>query len=337
MSLTDRPPPASSSSSALVLSASREVDPLLKDLSEKKQSFRRSVVSLAAELKEVRGRLASQAQSFARETLTRQEAESRAKKMEEEINILQKNLEQKNWQIQASTSTAEKYLREVDDLRCKLSATQATADASAETAQAVQMQCLELIKELNEKSKSLKEHEDCISKLKEQLNLLQKDLQARASSQMQLKHQVLRIENDIRQALAKEFDEEVSPMRFKKIVELLSVKDQEIAKMRDDIKTMSAHWELKTKELESQLEKRQRADQQLKKRVTKLEFCVQEARAKLRMMGERQDETLKEIRDKLASKQNGTSSNENPNFWEKSGFKIVVSMSMLVLVLFTKR
>lgn len=49
-----------------------ETDPLLKDLNEKKQSFRRNVVSLAAELKEVRSRLASKEQSFAKETLTRQ-------------------------------------------------------------------------------------------------------------------------------------------------------------------------------------------------------------------------------------------------------------------------
>ena len=52
--------------------AGRDVDPLFKDLNEKKQSFRRNVVSLAAELKEVRGRLASQEQSYAKETLTRQ-------------------------------------------------------------------------------------------------------------------------------------------------------------------------------------------------------------------------------------------------------------------------
>ena len=50
----------------------RENDPLLKDLNEKKQSFRKNVVSLAAELKEVRNRLASQEQSFAKETVTRQ-------------------------------------------------------------------------------------------------------------------------------------------------------------------------------------------------------------------------------------------------------------------------
>ncbi|KAK4476767.1 hypothetical protein RD792_015927 [Penstemon davidsonii] len=48
------------------------VDPLLMDLNEKKQSFRRNVVSLAAELKDMRGRLASKEQSFAKETQTRQ-------------------------------------------------------------------------------------------------------------------------------------------------------------------------------------------------------------------------------------------------------------------------
>ena len=50
----------------------REIDPLLKDLNEKNQSFRRNVVSLATELKDVRSRLATREQSFVRETLTRQ-------------------------------------------------------------------------------------------------------------------------------------------------------------------------------------------------------------------------------------------------------------------------
>lgn len=61
--------PSSSSTSSV---AAREVDPSLQDLNEKKQSFRRNVVSLAAELKELRSRLSSQEQSYARETLTRQ-------------------------------------------------------------------------------------------------------------------------------------------------------------------------------------------------------------------------------------------------------------------------
>ncbi|CAA2960556.1 Hypothetical predicted protein [Olea europaea subsp. europaea] len=48
------------------------VDPLLKDLNEKKQSFKRNVVSLASELKELRNRLSFQEQSFSREILNRQ-------------------------------------------------------------------------------------------------------------------------------------------------------------------------------------------------------------------------------------------------------------------------
>ena len=53
-------------------SSARELDPLLKDLTEKKQSFRRNVLSMAAELKDVRNRLASREETIFRETLTRQ-------------------------------------------------------------------------------------------------------------------------------------------------------------------------------------------------------------------------------------------------------------------------
>ena len=63
--------PSSSASSSSSVSVN-EFDPLLKDLNEKKQSFRRNVVSLASELKQVRSRLASQEQSYVKETLTRQ-------------------------------------------------------------------------------------------------------------------------------------------------------------------------------------------------------------------------------------------------------------------------
>lgn len=332
-------------------SSEREVDPLLKDLSEKKQNFRRNVVSLAAELKEVRSRLASQEQTFARETLTRQEAETKAKNMEDEISRLQKILEEKNGQIEESTSTAEKHLKELDDMRSQLSATKATADASAASAQSAQLQCLALLKELDGKNTSLKEHEVRVNRLGEQLDLLQKDLQVREFSQKQLKDDVLRIEHDIMQAITKagaskdcelrKILDEISPKNFEKINKLLTVKDEEIAKLRDELRIMSAHWKIKTKELELQLEKHRRADQELKKRVLKLEFCLQEARSqtrKLQRMGERRDKALKELRDQLATKQQGGDlGSEKHNFWESSGFKVVVSMSMLILVLFSKR
>lgn len=341
--------PSSSSSSSSV--SAREIDPLLKDLNEKKQSFRKNVVSLAAELKEVRTRLASQEQCFVKETLTRQEAEMKAKNMEDEICKLQETLEERNGQLQASASTAEKYLMQLDGLRSQLAATKATADASAASAQSAQLQCLALVKELDEKNSSLKEHEDRVTRLGQQLDNLQKDLQARESSQKQLKDEVLRIEQDIMQAVAKagvnkdcelrKLLDEVSPKNFERINKLLVVKDEEIHKLKNEIKIMSAHWKLKTKELESQLEKQRRADQELKKRVLKLEFCLQEARAqtrKLQRMGEQRDKAIKELRDQLAAKQQDAPvGTQKQNFWETSGFKIVVSMSMLILVVFSKR
>ncbi|KAL1534991.1 Nuclear envelope-associated protein 2 [Salvia divinorum] len=331
----------------------REVDPLLKDLNEKKQSFRRNVVSLAAELKEVRSRLASQEQSVVRETLTRQEAETKLKKMEKEICQLEKSLEERNAQLHASNTATEMYVKEMDDLRLQLSLTRATADASALSAQSAQMQCSALVKELEEKNCSLIEHKTRVDKLREQLDLLQKDLLAREVSQMQLKDEVSKIEHEITEALAKagadkdcelwKILDETSPKHFKNINKLLTIKDQEIAKLKDEIRFMSAHWKLKTKELESQLEKHRRADLELKKKVLKLEFCLQEARAqtrKLQRMGERRDKTLNELREQLAAKEQGTppgASSDKHNFWESSGFKIAVSMSMLVLVMFSKR
>ncbi|KAM5560904.1 nuclear envelope-associated protein 2-like [Rosa sericea] len=350
MSVSEKSRPSSSASSSSSVSVN-EFDPLLKDLNEKKQSFRRNVVSLASELKQVRSRLASQEQSYVKETLTRQEVETKAKNMDEEIGRLQKRLEQRNVQLEASASKTEKCLTELDGLRSQLAATQATADTSAASAQSAQLQCLALVKEMDQKNCSLKEQDERIIRLGEQLDKLQKDLQARESSQKQLKDDVLRIEQDIMQAVAqagvnkdcelRKILDEVSPKNIEKLNNLLVIKDEEIGKLKDEIRIMSAHWTLKTKELESQLERQRRADQELKKRVLKLEFCLQEARAqtrKLQRMGERRDKALKELRDQLQQRvASGASSAERPNFWETSGFKIVVSMSMFILVVFSKR
>ncbi|KAK4802058.1 hypothetical protein SAY86_000261 [Trapa natans] len=315
-------------------SLARDIDPLLKDLNEKKQSFRRNVVSLAAELKEVRSRLASQEQTFAKETITRQEAEAKAKGLEEEICRLKPALDERNGELQASASTAEKYMKEVDDLRSQLASRQETAEASAAAAELTRLECLALTKELDVKNMYLKHQEDRVSKLAEQLDSLQKDLQARESFQRQLGVEV-------KQAVATVFDE-VSPNSLNKINKFLAVKDKEIAKLKDEIRVMTAHWKMKTKELDLQLEKQKQADRDLKKRVLKLEFCIQEARAqmrKLQRIGDRREKTINELRDQLSGnhQQEVDGVGEKPKFWETSGFKIAASMSMLILVAFSKR
>jgi hypothetical protein len=92
---------------------------------------------------------------------------------------------------------------------------------------------------------------------------LQKDLQAREFSQKQLRDEVFRIERDIMEALAKAGEnkdcelrkilDEVSPKNVEKMNKLLVIKDDEIVKLKDEMKIMSAHWKHKTKELESQV------------------------------------------------------------------------------------
>lgn len=166
-------------------------------------------------------------------------------------------------QVSDSNSLREQHLKELDFLRSQLAATQATADASAASAQSAQLQCLALRKELDVKNSSLKEHEDRVMRLGEQLNNLQNDLQERESYQKQLKDEVLRVEQDIMQSIAKagpgkdcelwKLLDEISPKNFEKINKLLIVKDEEISKLKDEIRIMSAHWKLKTKELETQV------------------------------------------------------------------------------------
>jgi predicted nucleic acid-binding Zn-ribbon protein len=144
-----------------------------------------------------------------------------------------------------------------------MSVTQATAEASAASAKSAESQCLFLLKELNEKDRSLKEHELRVNKLGEQLALLQKDLEAREFSQRQLKDEVLRIETDIMDAVSKAGSKkdnellkilsDVSPRNVENISKHLNAKDTEIARLRDEIRILSAHWTNKTKELESQV------------------------------------------------------------------------------------
>ncbi|KAJ0053104.1 hypothetical protein Pint_00365 [Pistacia integerrima] len=57
--------------------------------------------SLAARDIDPLSRLASQEQSFVKENLTRQDAETKAKKIEEEICRWQKTLEERNGQLEA--------------------------------------------------------------------------------------------------------------------------------------------------------------------------------------------------------------------------------------------
>ncbi|XP_042401611.1 nuclear envelope-associated protein 2-like isoform X1 [Zingiber officinale] len=332
-------------------SSSLEVDPLLKDLTEKKLIFKKNVATLATELKDVRRRLVLQEQSFAKEAHARKVAEMRAGSMEEEIGRLQMCLQEKDEKLNATLSTTQQYTKELDVLKSQLSITQATADASVVSAKSAQTQCLDLLRDLDEKNSLLEAHEDRVNKLGKQIDLLQKDLKSRELSQRQLREEVLRIEKGIMDVVeiagAKKDCEfrkiltEVLPKNIENINKHLTAKDEEIARLRDEIRVLSVHWKQQSEELQAQLEQQRRVDQELKKRIMKLEFCLQEARTQMRKfqkMGEKRDKAIKELKDQLAAKQpNCSNCGNRVNFWERQGFKIIASMSMLVLVIFAKR
>lgn len=155
------------------------------------------------------------------------------------------------------------YLKELGDIKSQLAATHATAEASALSAESAQSQCRVLSKQLHERTSSLKEHEYQVTRLGEQLDNLQKELQTRESSQKQLRDEVMKVEGDIMRAVSvvrtnekfemqKVLDED-SPKNFERINKLLTAKDDEIARLRDELKIISAHWRFKTKELEDQV------------------------------------------------------------------------------------
>ncbi|KAF3501850.1 hypothetical protein F2Q69_00039817 [Brassica cretica] len=123
------------------------VDPLLKDVDGKKESFRRNVVSMAAEIKQ--------------------------------------------------------FLEEVDDLRSQIALTKETAEASAASAQSTQLQCSMISQQLDDKTRSLREHQDRVTHLSHQFDNLQRDLRTRECSQKQLRDEVIRIEREITEAVAK--------------------------------------------------------------------------------------------------------------------------------------
>ncbi|GAB2288074.1 Nuclear envelope-associated protein 2 [Dionaea muscipula] len=125
----------------------------------------------------------------------------------------------------------------------------------------------------------------------------------------------MRVEHDIMEVVAKagvnkdcelwKLLDEVSPKNLEKMNKLLTGKDEEISRLKDEIRILSAYRKLKTGNGIA-VRNQQRAYQELKKRVLKLEFCLQEARSqtrKLQRMGERRDKAIKELRDQLSTEQ----------------------------------
>ncbi|CAD6231749.1 unnamed protein product [Miscanthus lutarioriparius] len=298
------------------LSYSLELDPLLRDLVEKKLSLKRNVTAMATELKDARNRLASQELLLAQELEARKVAELKAKNLEDEVSKLQKCLEDKDEQLRASLCSTE---------------------------------------QLNAKNNLMTEGEFPVNNVAEQLNQLHKYLESRDPSLRQFKDcYSSRTESDITDAFAKDGSDNVNEIlrthsdvpskNSENINQDLVFEDDGVAKLRQGIRVLSAHWENRSKELESQLHKHRRTAQEMKRRVMRLELGIQEPRSrlpKLQRLREKRDRALtlnKEVRNQTAVEQPSCSgSGDKHNLWESSAFKLIASMSMLILFTLAKR
>eukprot|EP00252_Welwitschia_mirabilis_P004220 TRINITY_DN1447_c0_g1_i1.p1 TRINITY_DN1447_c0_g1~~TRINITY_DN1447_c0_g1_i1.p1 ORF type:complete len:334 (+),score=67.59 TRINITY_DN1447_c0_g1_i1:456-1457(+) len=326
---------------------------IVKDLREKRQMFARMASeagSMVSELKDLRNRVASQETSLAQESASRQAAEARARSLEKELEELQRSLEDKNHRLKASSSVVQQYQRELQDVKSSLQHLEESAEVNEAIARCAELQSTSLLKELEEKNSLLHDYEDRILTLDQRIHELNQCLSSREDYQRNLKDEILRIEHDISFALAhataqkdcqlRKILEEVSAKNYENLSKHLKSKDEEIAKLKEEIKAVSIQWKLKTQELEAQLEKQRRADQEIRKRVLKLEFCLHEARAqtrKVQRMAERREKTIKELREEVRAMRNPEAPSGKRGFWESSCFKIVASVSMVAVVLFCRR
>lgn len=152
----------------------------------------------------------------------------------------------------------------MEEFRSQLDATNVTAESSADSAQSAHVQCSLLKQQLDDKTRSLREHEHRVTQLGRQLDDLQRGLSLRECSEKQLREELRRIEREVTEAITKagigsndcvlqKLLEDVSPMNFERMNRLVEVKDEEVKKLKDEIRLMSGHWKHKTKELESQV------------------------------------------------------------------------------------
>ncbi|MCO5563965.1 hypothetical protein L7F22_017618 [Adiantum nelumboides] len=324
---------------------------ILHDLYQKKQNLRRiasEVGTMATELRDMRTRMASQESSLEQETSRREAAEAKAKTLEWELEHLKNSLEEKTAHMTSTASVAEQYLRELVDVRVKLGSAQEAAEANATAAALAESQCATLVKEIELKSEALQEHDAHAAEMSQQLADVQQELRAREISQKHLKDEVERLENEVKVAVSrvvsnKELDqknalEELSFKNAEQLSKLMNAKDDEIGRMREEIRLLSAQVRLKAQDLESQVEKHRTSDQELKKRMLKLEFWLQEARTQTRKyqkIAEKREKEIKDLRAQLVS--NTSPEGGVQSVWNNQRLKVLMSVSVVLLALFAKR
>ncbi|MCO5577955.1 hypothetical protein L7F22_031792 [Adiantum nelumboides] len=254
----------------------------------------------------------------------------------------------RNSPCQPELRSVSQYLRELVDGRARLGSVRETAEAHALSAATGQSQCKVLMKELEMKNEALIEQDEYARKLSQQLLDLQLELKKREGSQKQLKEEVQKMEAEMKLAVAKMINQKDSELQSslqdyslknaERLVKHLSLKDEEILRQKEELRVLSAQLKMKARELEVQVDNHQSADQDLRKRVLKLEFWLQQARnqtRKLQRIAERKEKELKDLRAQLASQPSVPK--RTTSFWGSPKFKVIMSVSAVALFIFAKR
>ncbi|BFI34019.1 hypothetical protein MPTK2_4g20150 [Marchantia polymorpha subsp. ruderalis] len=321
---------------------------LFKEVYEKKQNLRRiasEVGVMAAELQKVRSRAVAREAALQEEAAKRQVAEAQARELARQLEQMHKSQEDTSSQAQSSATLVEKYAIEIAELRDRLSVSEEVAEAMTGSAHSAQLQVEALLKEIEEKNLELQEQRNLIVILEEQLRELQDELRRKESSQKQLRFEVQDLESQIEMSLGRSYVSkecefrkllnEVSSRNIEHLERYLLAKDDEIARLKQDVKVAGTELRLKTLELDAQLERQQRADQELRKKVVKLELSLQEARSqakKLKKMSERKDKEIQNLRAQVWLREAANDSSKGAQFWNNFRLPTVLSMSALALV-----
>ncbi|KAJ4755252.1 hypothetical protein LUZ62_089657 [Rhynchospora pubera] len=254
------------------------MDLLLKNAYEKKLQFRGHISCLMQQLKDTKFRLTLQDERLVLETQSREEAERKAKRLEEEVGTLHALLQEKDKQLQAVTSRNPQNLTELDKLREKVTSTQETAAASS-TVEPTTIKCFE----------------------KDLFELL-----------------LGKIEN---------------------IHYTFTAKEREVAKLMKNFRMLSAYWRCKIKDLEAKLEMNRSLDEELKKKVLKLEDSLQQSQSQLlilRKIEAKRDETIEQLARSITRKHYSKNSNFKyvNGFWDASCTKFALSVSVTMILYF---
>lgn len=345
---------------ANVAASSPSPEPLkdsLKGLHEKKDNMKRlmlQVASMATELQRAHSRAAEQEMLLANEVVQRQIVEKNSRVMEREVEELRSKCEKKKAQAHSSSVVAEQYLKELQAARANLAVAEARA-CSASTTCAPRTEYERLRGEADERDAALEETKRSVAALEEEVGTLRRDLERQRELQGELEAEVEDLEAELERCAARARCNKEAEIRkiletlerkdCEKLEARLAEKDEEVSRLREEAESKSSEAKLEAEALRAQANTRSKEEVELRRKLCKLEFWLQESRSharKLQKAIEQKDKEVKHLRGQvwlLKGSQTSAASSSKHKFWMWKALKLptFLSISFIVLVCLVHR